>query len=169
MRLSKVMGLAVIIVALAAVMNAMAYKTATVTNPTSFTVTSTTGAALAFSKADNEGTGFQTSVPDAGSNQRQLQIIITDNMQPGSVYKFTNVFSVTNAISGAVVDLTYSPDALGQGITVQLLANGVDLKSTTLGGTSPTSVAVDMIVTVSGSYTGTGGSNVGLSITGTQK
>lgn len=172
MRITRLMGLAIVWVALAAAVNALAFKTATVTNPTTFTVGSTAGAALAFDAATSPGTGFTTSIPATGANQRQLQIVLNDTLQPNSVYRFTRVFKVTNLATGTpATTLSVDTSAFPAGITVTLY-KGDGLFTTPLAGqvldATTSTVNVDMEVSVGAAYTGTGGTDLALKITGTQ-
>lgn len=172
MRITRLMGLATVLVALAAAVNALAFKTATVTNPTTFTVDTTSAAALAFAAATSPGTGFTASIPTTGANQRQLEIVINDKMQPNSVYRFTNVFKVTNTATGTpATTLGVDTSALPAGVTVTLYtADGTfstPLVGQILDATTST-LSVDVQIAVDAAYTGSGGSNLALKITGTQ-
>lgn len=98
-RYRKVMGLAIVLVALAVAINALAFKTATVTNHASFTVNATKAAALAIqdTTGSERGTGFGTTGVDNG----YLTLTINDQMQPNSKYLFKGVFKIVHNLEAA--------------------------------------------------------------------
>lgn len=91
MRLSKLIGGIVVMVALGSMFTATAFKTAAVTNDVAITVSATNTAALAMSAAAVPDNGIAVTLPGG-----QLKITITDQMQPGSVYCFSPAFQVKN-------------------------------------------------------------------------
>lgn len=150
MRLSKVMGLAVVLVALAVAINALAFKTASVTNSASFTISASKDAALGIDAGTTPGTGFTLS----GQNTGAATLTIDDNMQPNSVYTFGQVFKLVNhANSGSITLTGYTATVTGGGATIKLYKAGT---SDEIGaGTAITlgvggSMDVDMEVTVTG-------------------
>lgn len=144
----KVMGLAIVLVALAVAINALAFKTATVQNAATFTVSATNAAALAIEADATPGTGFTT----AGIGTGYLTLTIDDNMQPNSVYTFDDVFKITNKASNTTTSITginYSLSGLDAAIaTVKLLdsADGTQVSNETLA--SGASITVDLEITV---------------------
>lgn len=172
MRITKLLGLSVVLVALAVVINALAFKSATVTNPTSFTVSSTTSAALSFSDTlvggATRSNGVTVDIVD-----RQLSIDFTDNFQPNSRYRYLNVFNVGKAAGIPDVTLGVDTSDVPTGVTVNLykagggFGGGNQLSGAVIDGVTNTSYNVDMEIIVDATYAGVGGA-FDLVITGTQ-
>lgn len=145
----KVLGLAIVLVALAVAINALAFKSASVTNSASFTVSATNAAALAIEAGGTPGTGFST----AGITDGSLTLTINDKMQPNSTYKFSEVFKVThkatstNSITG--VGYTVSVPAGFQASDIKLYETGgsTELSNKTLTSGAP-SVTLDLEIHV---------------------
>lgn len=156
--------------ALAILVSASAYKTAIVTNPTTFTVDTTGNASLAMAAGTSPDAGVTVTV-----SGRRLTITINDTMQPGSVYTFSDVFRITNTgpVGGgpyASVSLSYAAtDGWPAGVTLALLQTGTsnDLGTVILNNTTMTSVEADIRITVDAGYAGSGGT-FGISVTGSR-
>lgn len=149
MRLTKLMAIAVVVAGLGVALNALAFKTASVTNAASFTVESTDSAALAIEAAAVPGvdTGFSTSGLSTGS----MTLTINDKMQPNSTYTFSNVFMITNKASNTTTAITgvgYSDTASASVADVTLYVAGTSTELTNETLASGASVAVDMEITV---------------------
>lgn len=146
MKFSKVMGVALVLVALAVAVNALAFSTAAVTNEASFTISATKDAALAINTTTAPGKGFTMSVASGSGS-----LAINDTMQPNSVYTFSKVFSIThNAADTAPITLgsltTDLPAAAG---TIKLYEAGTKNEITNkLLATKGASVDVDLEVSV---------------------
>lgn len=116
MRISKLMGLAVTIVALAVSMNALAYKTAVVTNGLTITVDTSANAELAVAAAVSPDPGVSTAVSSG-----KFMLTIADVMQPDSVYTFQDAFQVTNNDAANAITLTCSSSGFDAAVTVDIL------------------------------------------------
>jgi|GEM_PF-2890488 len=154
-RYRKVMGLAIVLVALAVAINALAFRTATITNTAKITVVKTNGAAVALDVPVDIGTGVSANV-----DANYLTIDITDAMQPNSVYEFAKVLSLTNN-TGRIVNITSLVMTFDGGTHdgQTLDANGIHLEfalstdNTQILGTDITQVydpgqVFDMIITI---------------------
>jgi len=140
MRITKLMGFAVVLVAMAVAVNALAFKTAVVTNGMSITVATTSASSLAFSAATAQDPGVSSSIT-AG----KLTITVNDAMQPDSVYSYEDVVKITNS-SAATVSLAYTVTGLTGATAVLKNPSNADIGGTTLGPAA--SVEVKMVVTV---------------------
>ncbi|HYG60539.1 MAG TPA: hypothetical protein VD902_20905 [Symbiobacteriaceae bacterium] len=110
MRFSKVLGLAVVLVALAVTLNALAFKTAEVTSSASFTVVTSGSAALAVTAADSDADpGIDTD-----ETPGVFSLTINDQVQPNSKYLFKNVMKVANGTgrTSTIQSLDYDIDGL---------------------------------------------------------
>lgn len=164
MRVTKLMGLAVLLVALAVTMNALAFKTVVVTNPATLTVTGTGTAALAISAATTPGVGFAAS-EGGGGNQRQWYINFQSAMQPNSVYTYSGVMKVSASTTDGNVTISNVTATAPAGILVEVLRTGTTtpLQGAVIEAGTP-SWDVDVRVTVDPTYAGTGG-NFNIQIT----
>lgn len=171
---TRVLGLAVVAAALAATVNALAYKTAAVTNAISLSVVNTSAAALAFEAADSPDPGL--SVSFGGSGSETMSISINEGIQRNAVYTFRPAFKIknnSNASTGATgypVALTYSQTGTcPSGVTLSLLVNGgsADL-STVTSLAAGNSTTVDLQVTTSASAAMNASNGCTLTITGTR-
>lgn len=167
----KVMGLAIVLVALAVAINALAFNTASVTSSATFTISGTGSAALGIDTHGTPGTGFTVG----GTSNSYATIAIADQMQPNSTYTFTNVFLIENnnpGGSGRNINLSaisFSP-ALPAGLTVTLYKSGTgDLIGTgsAVSVAAGASMSVDMTVSI-GSAVAVGAQNLGIVINGTE-
>jgi hypothetical protein len=162
MRLTKFMGLAVVLVALAVTLNALAFSTAKVTNSATFTVAATGSAALAISSTP--GTGLSADV-----TSNYLKLTVNDKMQPNSTYLFSNAITTTNKSSGAINLTGYS--ATANGVTVKLYKAGTNTELGAVGAqslaTANDSLTFDMEVTVDKAAT-TGAQTVDITINASQ-
>lgn len=112
MRITKLMGMAVILVALAATISALAYNTATVSNGFSMTV-AYTGAALDVQPATGVDSGIQ-----AMASKGYVNITMNDKIGQNSTYVYDPVIKIKNNTSDPVkVYLDFTP-ALPSGMTV---------------------------------------------------
>ncbi len=150
MRLTKLMGFAVVLVAMAVAVNALAFRTAVVTNGMSMTVDTTSASGLAFAAATVPDPGVSSVITDG-----KLIITVNDKMQPDSIYTYEDVVKITNN-SGATVTLSYSTAGLTGGTTLALKTPAnADISGTTLA--SATSLEVKMVVTVPSTFVTNGG------------
>jgi hypothetical protein len=158
MNVKKLMGLAVVLVALAVAVNALAFKTANVSNTSSITVDATNAAALKITAGT--GSGFTSTI---GANG-YLDLVISQKMQPNSDYLFGPVFTVTNT-NGAIVNLSYTVSGNTNGVQIDLFkdANGGALPATLAATSGATDVYVK--VTVPDTFVGTGGGTLNSSQT----
>lgn len=167
MRVTKFMGLAVVLVAMAVMVNTLAFKTAQVTNGLSLTVDTTGNAELAVSASASQDPGISTAVSNG-----KFTITIADVMQPDSVYTYTESFVVTNS-SASSITLTCSASGFTGGVTADLL----DTSNASLcGGTALAaagSQTVRIRVTVPAAFVSNGGTlnavqNASIVLTGTR-
>lgn len=129
MRITKLLGLAVVLVAMAVAINALAFKTADVTNNMALKIVGTETAALAMLPGTGDGAG---SVVGADGI---LKIALAKFPQPGSTYVFDDVFRVkNNAAASRTITL---PASVLLGTTTQVTVSFVNS-----AGTPVTSVVV---------------------------
>lgn len=173
MRLTRLMGLAVVLVAMATAMNALAFKTATVNNPTSMTVVATNSAIFAFAPIVSTATGFSTSVSANG----QLTIGFVDDMQPNSEYLYEKVFKVSSNVSRssvakdiAITGISIVDAATGAavtGVSAEVLLTGT---STSLVGQNVNAAGTEVDVkVVLGSTAAVGGKSLLIKVSGTEQ
>lgn len=91
MKVNRLVGLAVVLIAFAALTNTTAFKTASVTNNTSIQVVTTQSAGLALSAASSQDSGIVPSFTGG-----QMTLTFADKLQPGSTYCFSPAFTITN-------------------------------------------------------------------------
>jgi hypothetical protein len=116
MRARKLIGLAVLLVALAMVVNALAYSKATVKNTTSFNIDTTGSATLAIDKSPAVTTPTPgLSVDDADG---YLKISISDTIQPNATYMYGPVFKIVNNDTVKAVTISDPTITLTGGATV---------------------------------------------------
>jgi hypothetical protein len=114
MRISKLMGLAVFVVALAVTINALAYKTAVVTSGLSITVDTSANAELAIAAPTSADPGITTSVTNG-----KFSLVVDDIMQPDSVYTYHDALKVTNNASHTIT-LTCATTGFDAAISIAL-------------------------------------------------
>lgn len=109
MRRSRILGLAVVFVALALTMNALAFRTASVSSSATFSVVTSGSAALAVTNAGSPDPGIGTD--ETGG---VFTLTINDKVQPNSEYRFANVMTVKNGTgrTTSIKDLSYSISGL---------------------------------------------------------
>lgn len=156
MRMSKVIGGVIVLLAFGSVVSTNAFKTASVTNNLPITVAITASAALGMGAPASTDNGITLS--PAGANQ--MTITVNEPMQPGSTYCFSSAFNIKNATSYTVTLDTPTP-TMPSGVTLTLFQTGGTACSqplpTTLtsgGATSSTDVDLQFVLT-SGATVGT--------------
>lgn len=156
MRLSKLMGLAIVLVALAVSVNALAFKTAQVTNNMSLVFQDSTAAGLAFAAAATPDPGVSTALDGTTGITK---FTLSQKMQPGSVYTFDPAFKITNNNASGTVTLAYSAITLTGGVTITLLKSGtttdISDPSVTIAAAGSQDVAIK--VTVPAGFVASGG------------
>lgn len=158
-RYRKVMGLAIVLVALAVAINALAFSSAKVHNATTLTIKATKDAAVGIDAiTSGEGTGFTVS----GTSTGAMTLDIDDVMQPNSEYRFSKVFQITKGSTADITLLAPTITAgtgfdLGTGGDVLLVLAGADetVAANLIGGANAksldgttTAIEVDIIVKV---------------------
>lgn len=167
-RYRKVMGLAIVLVALAVAINALAFNTANVTSQATFTISGSGAAALGIDTSGSSTTGFSVT----GTSNSYATIAITDPMQPYSTYTYEDVFKVENNNPGGsdreidITSISFNP-VLPTGVTMSLTVGGTalaDIPNIAPGG----SVLVDISVTLGSNTTAQGLQTIGIVINGTE-
>lgn len=126
---TRLLGLAVVMVALAVIVNALALSSASVTNKLSIPVTTTDTALIAFEAPTTPDADITLTA--VGANQ--MTVSVDTGIQPNSTYVFDQVFAVTNNSGNAVtLGVTY-PATTGLTITLANAAGGADLNGLSLG------------------------------------
>lgn len=148
MRLSKLVGGVVVLMALGSMLTATAFKTAAVTNTMSLTVAATGSAALAMAAAASPDNGINATVVSG-----QLKIDITDQMQPGSTYCFSPAFNVKNTGTGTPTFTFEAPTYVSMPgtVTMTLFRSGATpcstaLLNSTLPGDGATNIDIQIVV-----------------------
>lgn len=166
-RYRKVMGLAIVLVALAVAINALAFKTASVTNSATLTVAATQGSALGIDVGTAPGSGFGT---DFASNY--LKLTIADKMQPNSTYTFNDVFKIKHGASEAstaitgIDYLTNLPASVG---TIRLMVGATELGDTGANSLANSSATMDVDLEITIKDTAAlGAQTFSITITGNQ-
>jgi hypothetical protein len=131
-RMNKLIGVIVVLMALGSIINATAFKTAAVTNNMAITVDTTANAALAMAAATAQDSGITVTAPTG-----QLLLTLTDKMQPGSTYCFSGAFKVTNTGVGAPTFTFTAPTTTGLpgSVTLSLFQGGAPCSTTLTGQT----------------------------------
>lgn len=147
MKLTKLMGLAVVVVALAAAMNALAFKQATIKNDFALSVKSTGVATIALNTVASPSPGVSSSISTG-----ILSVTFTDILQPNGVYTYDNVFSILNNASYPV-DLAVkfyngTTEVLGSAVDIAGIPTSLPAYTT---GTQPT--VVNLTITTAKSLT----------------
>lgn len=112
----RLLGLAVVLVALAVIVNALAISSADVTNKVTVSVVGSKDALLAF---DTTGADDQ-DLAVSGTSGGQMTITIDDGIQRNSNYTFSPAFKITNN-SDYPLNLTID-DVVSNGVTVSASA-----------------------------------------------
>ncbi|HLN64629.1 MAG TPA: hypothetical protein VK464_24150 [Symbiobacteriaceae bacterium] len=116
----RLLGLAVVLVALAVIVNALAISSASVTNGVTVSVVATNAALLAF---DTTGVGNDPDLAVSGTTTGSMTITIDDGIQKNSSYTFSPAFMIKNN-SDDTLDISIPP------VTV----NGVTMTATAVAG-----------------------------------
>lgn len=158
MRMTKVLGLAVLLVAMAVAVNALAFKSADVTSSMKFKVVSTELAGLAL--LQGAGDGADSTIGADGI----MTIGLSTSPQPNSTYVYTDVFRVKN--NAAATKTVTLPTSLSLGnakVTVTFVDDtGADITSFTVAakGATGDTKNVGIKVVVASDFT-TGGNTLG--------
>lgn len=112
----RLLGLAVVLVALAVIVNALAISSASVTNAVTVSVVGSNTALLAFDTTGADDDDLAISGASAG----QMTITIDDGIQKNSSYTFSPAFKITNN-SDDILDLTI-PTQTVNGVTLTAAA-----------------------------------------------
>lgn len=110
---SRLLGLAVVLVALAVIINALALETATITNKITITVAGNGSSMIGITTA----TAVQDADVSVSDTNNQAVITLSDPLQAGAVYVFDAAFAVVNRSSQAI-DFTVTPPAVSNGVTI---------------------------------------------------
>lgn len=141
---TRLFGVAVVLTALAAAMNAMAYRTAQVTNQANFALVNTTAAELAFGAPTTPDPGL--TIDTTGGT---LLITVNEDIQKKSVYTWNQTFKITN---NATYPVTLSYAVVGaswpSGVTLKLYEAGTTTEISTNPLAAAASRDVDMELTV---------------------
>lgn len=125
----RFLGLAVVLVALAVIVNALALSSATITSPLTVSVVNTDTALLAFSAVSPGGDPDLT----VSGNAASLSLAVQDGIQRNSSYTFAPAFMITNN-SADTLNLTVSGTATnGVTITAAALTSGTHGSFTAVG------------------------------------
>lgn len=140
----KALGIAVVLAALAVLVNVFALKSATVNNNLSLNVTNTTTSLIAIT-----GTGADSDVTfSSGNGYAEITLPTGANgVQPNSNYTFYPVFNVVNN-SGASRTITLGTTATPTGVTVSFVdAAGDPLTPGSLSSTGSLPVGIKVTLT----------------------
>lgn len=141
---TRLLGLAVVLVALAVIVNALALSSASVTNKLTIPVTTTDQALIAFTAPDSaDGDITLTAV---GANQ--MVVAVDTGVQPNSTYVFDQVFKITNNSADNVTLGLTPPTATGLTITLADAATDTNISGLVLN--SGLSINVKMTVVADG-------------------
>lgn len=161
---TKFLGLAVVFVALAVLVNVLAISSASIDSDMQIVVENTSTAMIALAAPVAPATKDDDVTVDTSSGV--LDITLSDGLQPGSTYTFKSVFSITNNSANAVdvnIDTTGEPagmtvafyNASGDGLIDGVTSVSVAAASSVnvymvITNTSATAIAAhDLVVTVS--------------------
>lgn len=128
---TRFMGLAIVLVALAVLVNVLAISSATVNSNLTVNVVNTSSAMIALAAPVAPATLDNDVVVDTSSGV--MAVTLDDGLQPGSTYTFKSVFSITNNSDDAV-DVTLSTTGTPAGMTVTFrnVANDAVVSSTAI-------------------------------------
>lgn len=153
----KSVGIAVVIAALAVLVNVFALKSATVNNGLSFRVENTTTALIAIT-----GSGVDSDVTFSSTNGYAEISLPSTGFQPDSSYTYTPIFNVVNN-SGASRTISLNSSSLPTGVTVSFVdSSGDPLTPGALANNA--SLAVGIKVTLTQAASASVGSNQTLTI-----
>ncbi len=162
MRITKLMGLAVTIVAIAVVINTLALSTGTVRNSVTISVVNTSSALIAIGLPTSSD--LDLTLSSAGS----YSMTIEDGVQPDSTYIFKDAIKITNN-SDNDITLAYSFGTLPTGMTMVLknsLTPFADISGISLTKGSSVDAYLEVATT---SSTPTGAVNPTLTFTATKQ
>ncbi len=149
---AKFLGLAVVLVALAVLVNVLALSTATVNSGLTIDVVNTSSALVALSAPI-------TPDPDVTVSTATgiLQLTVADGVQPDSEYTFSPVFTITNnSAAGITVDLTGSSTPAGMTLSFTEAGTANAMTAYALAAGASVSVAMNVAstsATALGNYT----------------
>lgn len=143
----RLFGLAVVVVALAVIVNALALSSANVTNKLTLDVKTTDNALIAFSTP----TALDSDISLTAAGANQMSFTVNTGVQPNSTYVFDQVFKITNNSNDNVILGATFPSATGLTITLANTIGGTNLVGMTLN--SGASVDVRMTVVADGTAT----------------
>ena len=159
----RLFGLAVVVVAMAVIVNALALSSASVTNKLTLAVTTTDDALIAFETP----TALDSDISLTAVGANQMSFAVDVGVQPNSTYVFDQVFRITNNSDDTVVLGATMPTATGLTITLANTIGGTNLVGMTLNS----GASVDLKMTVVADNTATTASsltNADLVITATK-
>lgn len=100
---SRLLGLAVVLVAIAVLVNALALSTADITSKVNINVVGSQSALIAITEATGQDPDI--IIDDSVNGSAVISIADLKGLQPGSVYVFSPAFSIVNN-SNTIVDFT---------------------------------------------------------------
>lgn len=137
---TRLLGLAVLLVALGVIVNTLALSSASVTNSFTLPVVNTSAALIALDAAD-----VQDSDMTASTATGQLVLTVATGVQPHSTYTFNGAFKITNNSTDAV-EVTVTTSGEPANVTLSF-ADNVDAAITGYALASTASVNVKMTIT----------------------
>lgn len=161
---AKVLGIAVIVVALGVLVNALALTSVTVDqNKINIPIVSTDSALISVSAGADGDVSF-----NAAGNGGKAQMSVATGLQPASTYEFDTAFVITNHSANAVKITVPSTVTAGSGITsISLYKTGTTTPITgEVLAASTGSVGVKMVIAVDPTATVSTAPNFTFSITG---
>lgn len=149
----RLLGIAVLLVALAVIVNAMALSSAQVTSAMSIPIVNTSAALIALSAAASQDLDLNVSIVDG-----QLLLAVEDGVQPYSIYTFDSAFKITNNSDDNVL-VTISTSGTPAGVTLTF-ADGLNDPITSYLLNTATSVNVKLTVDTGAATLATAGISV---------
>ncbi|HYG59967.1 MAG TPA: hypothetical protein VD902_18025 [Symbiobacteriaceae bacterium] len=124
----RLFGLAVVVVALAVIVNALALSTASITNKLSVPLTTTDAALIAFEAP----TTPDSDITLVATGANQMTVTVDTGIQPNSTYVFDQVFKITNNSADNVLLGVAYPGTTGLTITMVNSSGGADINGLVL-------------------------------------
>lgn len=137
----KSISIAIVIAALAVLVNVFALKSASVANRLSVSITNTASSLIAIT-----GTGVDSDITFDSTSGQAVLTLPTNGMQPGSSYTFYPAFQIKNN-SSASRSISLSASSLPSGVTLSFVDNsGNPIGATTLTVGNSLSVGIKVDV-----------------------
>lgn len=149
----RLIGMAVLLVALAVIINAMALSSAQVTSTMDIPIVNTSTALIALSAADSQDLDL-----NADTTTGQLVLTVEDGVQPYSSYTFDGALKITNNSDDNVL-VTLSTSGTPAGVTLTF-ADGADAPITSYLLNTAASVNVKLTVDTAAATLATAGISV---------